>query len=79
MQTRGTLEVVTCEEVRRCLRRHADGDWGDLGDEDKQANEAAVEDDERIVSAYKFDDGRKMYIITEWDRSYTPVLLADEY
>ncbi|MBK9260237.1 MAG: hypothetical protein IPM54_10420 [Polyangiaceae bacterium] len=79
VQTRGSRDVFTREEVLGCLLRHANGDWGDLEEEDKRANELALKDDERLVSAYKFDDGRKMYIITEWDRSYTTVLLPEEY
>ncbi len=79
VQTRGSVDAFTREEVLGCLIRHANGDWGDLTDEDKQANELALKDDERIVSAYTFEDGRKMYIITEWDRSYTTVLLPEEY
>jgi hypothetical protein len=79
VQTRGSMNVFTHGEVLGCLLRHANGDWGDLTEEDKQANELALKDGERLVSAYKFDDGRKMYIITEWDRSYTTVLLPEEY
>lgn len=79
VQTRGSIDVFAREEVLGCLVRHANGDWGDLSEEDKLANERALKDDERLVSAYKFDDGRKMWIITEWDRSYTTVLLPEEY
>jgi len=61
-----------------CLRKHASGDWGDLCDDDKEENDRAVIDGDRILSAYKIN-GRKIWIITEWDRSVTTVLFPDEY
>ena len=61
------------------LRRHHCGDWGDLCEEDKQANETALRDDMRILSHYQLPDGERLYIITEWDRSITTVLLPEEY
>jgi hypothetical protein len=61
------------------LVRHALGDWGDLCDEDKTANDEALADDLRILSAYRLEDGTKIWVITECDRSATTVLLPQEY
>ncbi|AIY43389.1 hypothetical protein LT85_4231 [Collimonas arenae] len=41
-------------------------------------NETAVRAGERILSAYVVAD-EKIYVITEWDRRYTTVMLASEY
>lgn len=60
------------------LHRHASGDWGELSDEDRAANAEAVTQGERIVSAYSTPAGL-LWIITEWDRSATTILLPDEY
>lgn len=60
------------------LVRHARTDWGDLGDEDKAANNLALCDGSRILSAYETPKGR-IWIITEADRSATTILLPDEY
>jgi len=60
------------------LGKHAGGDWGDLGADDVAANVHAVQHDERILSAYVLN-GEKLYVITEWDRSVTTLLLANEY
>jgi hypothetical protein len=60
------------------LRRHQCGDWGDLGPEDRQLNERALQHKERLLSAYDTQAG-KVYVITEYDRSLTTVLLAGEY
>lgn len=61
------------------VARHVSGDWGDLCAFDRQANEDALRDGERILSAYRLTTGEKLYVITEWDRSATTVLLAREY
>jgi hypothetical protein len=46
------------------LARHARGDWGDLGAQDKRANEDALKSGARILSAYGTGD-TKLYVITE--------------
>ena len=61
------------------LRRHACGDWGELCPEDRQANDAALMSQERILSAYRDHKGEKFWIITEWDRSLTTILLPEDY
>ena len=61
------------------LVRHASGDWGDVCEEDRQANELAVESDLRLFSVYHLRDGTKIWIITEADRSATTLLLPSEY
>ena len=66
-------------DLARYMRRHHCGDWGDLCDEDKQANEDALIHGDRIVSHYKLDGGRRIYIITEADRISTCILLPEEY
>jgi hypothetical protein len=65
-------------DLTRYIRRHHCGDWGDLDAEDRQANEDALEHGARIFSAYVTDD-RKIYIVTEYDRSMTTIMLATEY
>jgi len=66
------------------LDRHVRGDWGDLCDEDEQANEDALQDGSRILSAYHTSTGQKIWIITEAAdeddrREATTILLPDEY
>ena len=61
------------------MRRHHCGDWGDLDECDKQANEDALIHGDRILSHYKLGGGRRIYIITEWDRSSTCIMLPEEY
>jgi len=61
------------------LDRHVHGDWGDVPEEDKQANERSVEQGLRILSAYTTSAGDKIWILTEADRSATTLMLPEEY
>jgi len=60
------------------LERHVTGDFGDLCDEDKEANNEAIWNEERVLSSYKIGD-EKLWVITEADRSSTCCLLSFEY
>jgi hypothetical protein len=64
--------------VVSCLNKHISGDWGDVCAEDKATNDQALKDGDRVLSAYKVGDV-KIWIITEYDRSYTTILLPEEY
>jgi hypothetical protein len=77
--TPGVLEIVTHDEMMTALSRHLRGDWGDLDAEDKQANDDALKHGSRLLSAYHTAERTKFWIITEWDRSVTTVLLPSEY
>jgi hypothetical protein len=62
------------------LRRHLDGDWGDLCNDDKRQNDAALKSGEdRLFSSYQVAPDLKLWIITERDRSVTTLLLPSEY
>ncbi|MCW3481630.1 hypothetical protein OL229_19000 [Neisseriaceae bacterium JH1-16] len=61
------------------VNRHARGDWGDVCDEDRQHNDLAAVAGERVLSSYSLPNGQKVWIITEWDRSVTTVLLPEDY
>jgi hypothetical protein len=61
------------------LALHQSGDWGIVCDEDKSLNEEALKQGARILSAYRLINGTKIWVITEWDRSSTTLLLPEEY
>ena len=86
LATPGALEVL--EESGQSppffLERHLRGDWGDIGHEDWQLNDRALQDGSRILSAYKTLKGTKIWIITEaadddGKRAATTLLLPAEY
>ena len=58
------------------IDRHVAGDWGDVLDPGE--NEAALANGERLLSVYETGAGT-LWIITEWDRSVTTLLLPSEY
>lgn len=60
------------------LMEHQSGNWGDVCSEDWTSNDLALEHGDRILSSYSIN-GTKMWIITEWDRSVTTLLLPEEY
>jgi hypothetical protein len=62
------------------LARHASGDDGDLSADDKALNAAAIASgQDRVFSAYNLPSRDRLWVITEWDRSVTTILLPDEY
>lgn len=73
------LEMVPQAEITAALNRHLKGDWGVMPEEDRDANELALKGGDRIFSAYHSRTGIKFWIITEWDRSATTILLPEEY
>lgn len=77
--TPNALASVPSEEISAALNRHAHGDWGIMPEEDKRANERALRAGERLFSAYRSSGNVKFWIITEWDRSVTTVLLPEDY
>ena len=82
--TRGVNDLIAANEefakhVSLSLRRHLIGDWGDLCSEDRASNELALQEGDRLLSAYEKEGVAKIWIITEWDRSVTTLLFPDEY
>jgi hypothetical protein len=61
------------------LGRHAYGDWGQIDDEDREANRQALKYGNRILSSYNLNRSERLWIITEADRSSTTLLLPQEY
>lgn len=77
--TSNALDSVPLDEILSALQRHARRDWGELDEEDRAANDRAANKGARILSAYVSRDGVRFWIVTEWDRSATTVLLPKDY
>lgn len=77
--TPAALGVVSPDEIRVALSRHLNGDWGELDAHDWTANNQALIDSTRLLSAYDTSEGQRFWIITEADRSVTTVLLSADY
>jgi hypothetical protein len=65
-------------DLMHALYKHQHGDWGDTCKEDAKMNDIAVANGERIVSKYKIGT-ENIFVITEWDRSVTTLMLCEEY
>ena len=86
LSTPGALEALqeASQSPASLLSRHVSGDWGDMCEEDKQANERALEDGSRIFSAYVLTTGEKLWVITEAEddqgrRVASTILKPSEY
>lgn len=85
--TPGALHATTPEQRVRYLRRHGQGDFGIVCDDDAEMNREAITGGFRILSAYPIDPSmpceghgaNTVWIITEADRSVTTFLLPCEY
>lgn len=77
--TPAALDTVGSEVMYASLERHRHCDWGDVSPSGGAANDDAVATGEdRVLSVYT-DGEQRFWIITEWDRSVTTILLPDDY
>lgn len=79
--TPGVLSVLQQAQhvASEFLQRHAHGDWGEISEDDRVLNDRAVRHGERVISIYQTRTQRRIWIITEADRSSTTLLLPEEY
>lgn len=84
--TQGALAALNDNKMSAwtLLSRHLAGDYGSVDEHDRQANEQAIEDGSRILSAYVLPDQSKLWVITtaaddRGNRESTCVLTPDEY
>ncbi len=82
--TPSALEVLDQQGVSPLdlLRRHVGGDWGEVCKADARENERSVKHGWRIMSVYEVNPrgvSRRVWVITEADRSSTCLLLPSEY
>lgn len=84
--TPGAFEVLedSGQSPMDFIGRHAQGDWGEVCDEDKVLNDEAIKDGSRLLSAYRTLKNHRLWIITEaaddnGQRVATTCLLPSEY
>jgi hypothetical protein len=85
--TPDALEALQRNEMTgfELIARHARGDWGEICDEDKEVNQAALKSGARLMSVYTLPDGTKLWIITDAEideqhhRQATTLLLPENY
>ena len=72
------LEAASLPAVLGLLRRHREGDWGDVPKADARENARSLKYGWRVLSSYAIN-GERVWIITEADRSSTCILVPEEY
>lgn len=79
--TAGAIDALeeSGESAQTFINRHARLEQGELSDADHRENLFSVSRPLRIFSAFKTEQGVKLWVITEADRSATTVLLPSEY
>ena len=79
--TRGALAALEAagQPPLLFILRHLLGDWGEVCAADRALNDEALDKGDRLLSAYRTAKGERIWVITEWDRSVTTLLLPDEY
>jgi hypothetical protein len=77
--TPNALNAVANTDILAALERHVRGDWGTLDTEDWIVNENSLKAGGRLLSSYLSSQNVKFWIITEWDRSVTTILLPEDY
>jgi len=79
VSTPNALSQLQQEDILKAIQRHQGGDWGDVDEHDRQANDHALIEGTRLLSVYCAVNGTKFWIITEADRSVTTILLPEDY
>lgn len=78
--TAGVFDGENQNEVQAVLRRHVKGDWGEVDDTDKAANNLALVSGGSLLSAYTLSTtGDLVYVYTDTDHKLTTILLPSEY
>lgn len=78
LATIGVLELCRYGlDLGPLFDRHTAGDWGDADEATRRANEKALQDGGRIMSVYH-PNGRRVWIVSEADRSRTVAMLPHE-
>jgi hypothetical protein len=72
------VNKVSGADASAALKRHAAGDWGDIEDYYRKANEIAVKNGEVILSSYKSSNGIVFWIMTKASRRVTKIFLPEE-
>ena len=77
--TANAQNALAATDIDGAIARHQSGDWGNVSKADWSTNDRALRSGERILSVYTSMSGKPFWVITEADRSYTTVLMPDDY
>lgn len=72
------LDSTGLVDPHRFLHRHLRGDWGDLEDTERRANDAALQSKGTLTSRYQVTPRLSLVVITNEDHSQTVIQLPEE-
>lgn len=67
------------QRVEYFVHKHWSGDWGEVSEADKQANENALVAGYSVLSVFRTDLRLEIWLITDAKRKVTTVLTPNEY
>lgn len=70
---------LTENDTYPAIARHLRCDWSNLCRHDQLVNEEALANGERLSSVHRSEAGEEFWIMTEWDRSSTTILMPSDY
>lgn len=77
--TSGAQQALTKADVLSALYRHSHGDWGDVDEEDWMFNDMSLCAGRGMHSVFYATNGVKFLVDTDFGRSLTTLLLAEEF
>lgn len=67
------------QSAEEFIARHRSGDWGDITEETRRANEEGLRDGLKLESIYHTRRGEKLLVVTDADRALTSVMTPEEF
>jgi hypothetical protein len=77
--TQAAIAEISWEDILAAVRRHFHGDWGNVEPDERQTNDTALLCGDRLLSSYQSARNIEFWILTEWDRIVTTILLPSDY
>lgn len=78
--TNNANTAVPRADIITALGRYMQGDWGDVSEDSKLMNDEALKDkNEGFMGIYVSSNDVKFWIITDYGRETTTVLLPEDY
>lgn len=76
----GALGRLRPSDIQSALSRHAQREWGEMGEEDRRTNDRALMTGGGVTSVHSGGENReRFYVITDPGHAVTTVLLPSEY
>ncbi len=79
VMSHNAMNSLNEHDIFTAIQRHQSGDWGDVDQDDRAANDRALIEGTRLLSLYQTSSGVTFWLLTEADRSFTTVLLPEDY